>query len=83
MMRLDARELVDLSRRTRVLARTKRQTWWLMTSVSTEAQPPPRRPQFTSSTMRSSWPPATKCLPAGGVTDRYATTVAGARRRPG
>src|SRR5271157_5201689 len=27
-----------------------------MTSVSTEAQPPPRRPPFTSSTTRSSWP---------------------------
>ena len=27
-----------------------------MTSVSTEAQPPPRRPPFTSSMMRSSWP---------------------------
>src|SRR5271155_1745966 len=27
-----------------------------MTSVSTEAQPPPRRPRFTSSTTRSSWP---------------------------
>jgi hypothetical protein len=38
------------------LARTLRQTWSLMTSVSTEEQPPPRRPQFTSSTMRSSWP---------------------------
>src|SRR5271166_3464985 len=27
-----------------------------MTSASTEAQPPPRRPPFTSSTTRSSWP---------------------------
>ncbi len=27
-----------------------------VTSVSMEAQPPPKRPQFTSSTMSSSWP---------------------------
>jgi hypothetical protein len=48
-VRLDVRVQVDLWRRTGDLAKTQRQSSLLRTSVSAEAQPLRRRPQFTSS----------------------------------
>ena len=68
-VRLDESEQVDLSRQTRGLVKTLRQSWMLRMSVSAEAQHPLRKPQFVSSTAKSNprRTPIRHLSPLGGL----------------